>query len=96
VRETTDAMHPTNPRRRPWPTVLLLVVTAVLLALFAVVLIAPPAGAHTLDASSYQTRVVTPGPSPLPWPAGAALLAMAVVAAGRTHNLDDPDLLGGA
>jgi hypothetical protein len=89
-------MHPTNPRRRPWPTVLLLVVTAVLLALFAVVLIAPPAGALALGAGTYQTRVLAPGPSPLPWLAGAASLAMAVVAAGRTGNLDDPDLLGGA
>ena len=41
-------MHPTHPRRRPWPTVLLLVVTALLLVLFAVVLVAPPAGAHLL------------------------------------------------
>ena len=40
-------MHPTHPRRRPWPTVLLLV-TAVALALLAVVLVAPPAGAHAL------------------------------------------------
>jgi hypothetical protein len=41
-------MHPTrrHPRRRPWPTVLLLLVTAIALALLAVVLIAPPAGAH--------------------------------------------------
>jgi uncharacterized membrane protein YdfJ with MMPL/SSD domain len=92
-------MHPTHPRRRPWPTVLLLVVTAVLLALFAVVLIAPPAGAHAPggpEPSTYQTRVLVPGPSPLPWLAGAASLAMAVVAAGRTRDLDDPDLVGGA
>jgi hypothetical protein len=95
VRETTDAMHPTHPRRRHWPTVLLLVVTAVLLALFAVVLIAPPAGARPLGEGAYQTRVLAPGPSPLPWLAGAALLAMAVVAAGRTRDLDRPDLLGG-
>ena len=39
-------MHPTHPGRRPWPTVLLLAVTALLLALFAVVLVAPPVGAH--------------------------------------------------
>ena len=91
MRETTDAMHPTHPRRRPWPTVLLLVVTALLLALFAVVLIAPPAGAHALGG--------VPGPSPLPWLAGAALPAMAVVAAARPRrsgNPDDPDLPGGA
>jgi hypothetical protein len=30
-----------------------------------------------------------PGPSPLPWLAGAALLAMAVVAAGRTRRWSD-------
>lgn len=41
-------MHPTQPRRRPWPTVLLLAVTAVALALLAVVLVAPPVGAHPL------------------------------------------------
>jgi hypothetical protein len=111
VRETTDAMHPTHPRRRPWPTVLLLVVTALLLALFTVVLIAPPAGAHSLgggEPSNYRTRVLAvrppvagvsvevvdevrwvPVPSPLPWLAGAALLAMAVVAAGRTRRWSD-------
>ena len=38
-------MHPTHPRRRSWPTVVLLVVTALLVALAAVVLVAPPAGA---------------------------------------------------
>jgi hypothetical protein len=39
-------MHPIHPRRRPWPTVLLLVVMAVALALLAVVLVAPPVGAQ--------------------------------------------------
>jgi hypothetical protein len=113
-------MHPTHPRRRPWPTVLLLVVTALLLALFAVVLIAPPAGAHALGGVELRTGGLlvdvvgegrrVPGPSPLPWLAGAALLAMAVVAAAnstlatvlpwpgprRSDDLDDPDLPGGA
>jgi hypothetical protein len=68
VRETTDAMHPTHPRRRPWPTVLLLVVTALLLALFAVVLVAPPAGAHSLggvEPGNYRTRVLAVRP-PVP------------------------------
>ena len=68
MRETTDAMHPTHPRRRPWPTVLLLVVTALLLALFAVVLIAPPAGAHSLggvEPSNYRTQVLAVRP-PVP------------------------------
>ena len=37
-------MHPSHPRRRPWPTVLLLLVTAMALALLAVVLIAPRPG----------------------------------------------------
>jgi membrane protein implicated in regulation of membrane protease activity len=91
-------MHPTHPRRRPWPAVLLLVVAAVALALLAVVLIAPPAGALAPGG-------VASGPSPPPWPAGAALPAMAVVAAGLRRrvagrarperHLDDPDLPGG-
>ena len=55
-------MHPTHPRRRPWPTVLLLLVTALLVALAAVVVVAPPAGAsHPLggtEPSNYQTRVL--------------------------------------
>jgi hypothetical protein len=79
-------MHPTHPRRRPWPTVLLLAVTALLLALFALVLVAPPVGAHSLVLGEVG-RV--PGPSPLPWLAGAALLAMAVVAACRTRRWSD-------
>jgi hypothetical protein len=84
-------MHPTHPRRRFWPTVLLLVVTALLLALLAVVLVAPPAGAVKLRTGGHLVDVVgevrrVPGPSPLPWLAGAALLAMAVVAAGRTRR----------
>jgi hypothetical protein len=79
-------MHPTHPRRRPWPTVLLLAVTALLLALFALVLVAPPVGAQSPVLGEVR-RV--PGPSPLPWLAGAALLAMAVVAAGRTRRWSD-------
>jgi hypothetical protein len=61
-------MHPTHPRRRPWPSVLLLVVTALLVALAAVVVVAPPAGAHSLggvEPSNYQTRVLAVRP-PLP------------------------------
>jgi hypothetical protein len=61
-------MHPTHPGRRPWPTVLLLVVTALLLALFAVVLVAPPVGAHPLggvQSSNYQARVLAVRP-PVP------------------------------
>jgi hypothetical protein len=103
-------MHPTHPRRRPWPTVLLLVVTALLLAVFAVVLVAPPVGPHSLGGAESsrsptewavklraggglvdvvgEVRRVA-GPSPLPWLAGAALLAMAVVAAGRTRRWSD-------
>jgi hypothetical protein len=69
-------MHPTHPRRPPWPTLLLLTVIALLLALAAAVAIAPPVGARPLG------RVVT-GPSPLPWLAGAAVLAMAVVTVVR-------------
>ena len=78
----------------------LLVVTALLLALAAAVLIAPPVGAHPLggvEPSNLRTggRLVdvvgevrrVPGPSPLPWLAGAALLAMVVVVvAGRTRR----------
>ena len=93
-------MHPTHPRRRPWPTVLLLVLTAVALALLAVVLIAPPAGAHTLGEVGPPAQVRrAPGSSPPPWPAGAALLAMAVVAiptiGARPDPFDDPDPPGG-
>ena len=59
-------MHPTHPRRRPWPTVLLLVMTALLVALAAVVVIAPPAGADSLagaEPSNYQTRVLAIRPA---------------------------------
>jgi len=83
VRETTDAMHPTHPRRRPWPTVLLLVVTALLLALFAVVLVAPPAGAHSLggvEPGNYRTRVLAVRP-PVPG------LSVEVVDAGTRLRL---------
>jgi hypothetical protein len=78
-------MHPTHPRRRPWPTVLLLAVTAVALALFAVVLVAPPVGAHSLggaEPSNYQTRVLAIRPA-------AQGITVEVVDAGtrlRLHN----------
>src|SRR5918995_1593839 len=61
VMRTTEPMHPTHPRRRPWPAVLLLLVTALLVALAAVVVVAPPAGADSLtgaEPSNYQTRVL--------------------------------------
>ena len=41
-------MHPTQPHRRHWPTVLLLALTALAVAVAAVVLVAPPVGAHSL------------------------------------------------
>jgi hypothetical protein len=92
-------MHPTHPRRRPWPTVLLLAVTAVALALLAVVLIAPPAGALAPGVGLPAQVRRAPG-SPPPWLAGAALLAMAVVAiptiwARPDPFFDDPDPPGG-
>jgi hypothetical protein len=73
-------MHPSHPRRRPWPTVLLLLVTAMALALLAVVLIAPPAGAHALGGV---------GPP-------AQVRAATVIISARSHPLDDPDPPGGA
>jgi hypothetical protein len=76
-------MHPTHPRRRPWPTVLLLVATAVVLALLAVVLIAPPAGAHALggvEPANYRTRVLAVRP-PVPG------LSVEVVDAGTRLRL---------
>jgi hypothetical protein len=80
--------------------VLLLVVTAVALALLAVVLIAPPAGAHALGVGLPAQVRRAPGSSPPPWPAGAALLAMAVGAIptiwARPDPFDDPDPPGGA
>jgi hypothetical protein len=93
-------MHPTPPRRRPWPAVALLVVTVLLVALAAVVLVAPPAGATSQLRPGRLVELLgeprrAPGPSPLPWLAGAALLAMAVVAACRPGTLDQPDLPGG-
>ena len=92
-------MHPTHPRRRRWPTVLLLMVTAAALALLAVVLIAPPAGALALGVGLPAQVRRAPGSSPPPWPAGAALLAMAVVASStiwaRPAPIDDPDPPGG-
>jgi len=60
-------MLPTHPRR-PWPTVLLLVLTALLLALVAVVLVAPPVRAGALggvEPSNYRTRVLAVRP-PVP------------------------------
>jgi hypothetical protein len=91
--------HPTHHRRRPWPTVLLLLVTAAVLALLAVVLIAPPAGALPFGVGlPAQVRRVR-GSSPPPWLAGAALLAMAVVAISTIWAgpapIDDPDPPGG-
>jgi hypothetical protein len=62
-------MHPTHPRRRPWPAVLLLVMTALLVALAAVVVVvvvAPPAGADSLggaEPSNYQTWVLAIRPA---------------------------------
>ena len=59
-------MHPTHPRRRPWPAVLLLVMTPLLVALAAVVVVAPPAGADSLggaEPSNYQTRVLAIRPA---------------------------------
>lgn len=96
-------MHPTHPRRRRWPTVLLLMVTAAALALLAVVLIAPPAGALALGVGLPAQVRRAPGSSlPPPWLAGAALLAMAVVAIltiwtawARPAPFDDPDPPGG-
>jgi hypothetical protein len=94
-------MHPTPPRRRSWPTVVLLVVTALLVALAAVVLVAPPAGATSQLRPGGLVELIgqarrAPGPSsPPPWLAGAALLAMAVVAACRPGTLDHPDPPGG-
>jgi hypothetical protein len=80
--------------------VLLLVVTAVALALLAVVLIAPPAGAHAPGAGLPAQVRRAPESSPPPWPAGAALLTMAVVALptiwARPDPFNDPDPPGGA
>ena len=76
-------MHPTHPGRRPWPTVLLLAVTAVALALLAVVLVAPPVGAHSLggvEPSNYRARVLAVRP-PVPG------LSVEVVDAGARLRL---------
>jgi hypothetical protein len=81
-------MQPTHPRRRSWPTVLLLVVAALLVALAAVVLIAPPAGAHPLggvEPSNYRARVLAVRP-PLP-----GLSVEAVDAAGRLRLVNARD-----
>jgi uncharacterized RDD family membrane protein YckC len=88
-------MHPIRRRRRPWPTVLLLLATALLVALAAVVLIASPAGARPLGGLAGRV----PGPPPLPWLTGAALLAMAAATATlrrRSGSFDPDDLPGGA
>src|SRR4029453_12068688 len=61
-------MLPTHPGRRPWPTVLLLVLTALLLALAAMVLVAPPVRAGALgggEPSNYRTRILAVRP-PVP------------------------------
>jgi hypothetical protein len=85
-------MHPTHPRRRPWPSVLLLVVTALLVALAAVVVVAPPAGAHSLggtEPSNYQTRVLGLRPA-------VAGVSVEVVDAGtrlRLHNGSDREVV---
>jgi hypothetical protein len=79
-------MHPTHPGRRPWPTVLLLVVTALALALLAVVLVAPPVGAHSLggvEPSNYRARVLAVRP-PVPG------LTVEVVDAGSRLRLVNP------
>ena len=76
-------MLPTHPRRRPWPTVLLLVLTALLLALVAVVLVAPPVRAGALggvEPSNYRTRVLAVRP-PVPG------LSVEVVDAGTRLRL---------
>jgi hypothetical protein len=81
-------MHPTRRRRRPWPTLLLLALTALALAVAAVVLVAPPVGAHSLggvEPSNYRSRVQA---TVLPWPGGRWH--------GRLDDRDDPDLPGGA
>ena len=105
MRETTDAMHPTHPRRRPWPTVLLLVVTALLLALFAVVLVAPPAGAHSLggvEPGNYRAPADEerfPAARQREPAAAHSTLATVLPWPGPRRsgdNLDDPDLPGGA
>jgi len=73
----------THPRRRPWPTLLLLVLTALLLALVAVVLVAPPVRAGALggvEPSNYRTRVLAVRP-PVPG------LSVEVVDAGTRLRL---------
>jgi hypothetical protein len=76
-------MLPTHPRRRPWPTLLLLALTALLLALVAVVLVAPPVRAGALggvEPSNYRTRVLAVRP-PVPG------LSVEVVDAGTRLRL---------
>jgi hypothetical protein len=83
-------MHPTHPRRRSRSSLLLLGLVALLLTLAAVVVIAPPAGAHSLggiEPSNYRTRVpavTTTSATVLPWPGR------------RPSTTVDPDLPGGA
>jgi hypothetical protein len=85
-------MHPTHPRRRPWPAVLLLLVTALLVALAAVVVVAPPAGADSLtgtEPSNYQTRVLGVRPA-------LEGVSVEVVDAGtklRLHNRSDREVV---
>ena len=76
-------MLPTHPRRRPWATLLLLVLMALLLALVAVVLVAPPVRAGALggvEPSNYRTRVLAVRP-PVPG------LSVEVVDAGTRLRL---------
>jgi hypothetical protein len=85
-------MHPTHPRRRPWPVVLLLLVTALLVALAAVVVVAPPAGADSLtgvEPSNYQTRVLGVRPA-------LEGVSVEMVDAGtrlRLHNRSDREVV---
>src|SRR4029453_12500053 len=66
-------MLPTHPGRRRWPTALLLVLTARLLALAAMVLVAPPVRAGALggvEPSNYRTRILAVRPPCPGWGVG--------------------------
>jgi hypothetical protein len=85
-------MHPTHPRRRPWPAVLLLLVTALLVALAAVVVVAPPAGADSLtgaEPSNYQTRVLGVRPAL----EGVSVEVADAGARLRLHNRSDREVV---
>jgi hypothetical protein len=89
---TTEPMHPTHPRRRPWPAVLLLLVTALLVALAAVVVVAPPAGADSLtgaEPSNYQTRVLGVRPAL----EGVSVEVADAGARLRLHNRSDREVV---